>query len=480
MVTARTGGPAKGGGVLQQQVLGDVETDRAGGPVKGESFLQQQALAGVRRDTQGKAPGARSGVSHDKRVLLTKEDNDAVNDPDLFEDDTARHRHPGPISTHSDAEGFQGKDNRTERGENTLAVPSETFKVKAGETQLERIPVSRSDGERFQDKPRLFAPPHGSVSSSSHMEKTPNDHLNPHAINTQYRGEPHEDDLSYSSSSTDKSSVSRSQFLPSTIPKDSGSNTADGKDSRVVRPSSISQTPHLSEMVDNNSSPHRLNSPLPEAAASAFSPARTKNNPSSSSSSGSSSSSAMWSVNRPRLDDNHPPALPSADQTMLDNPHRLMSSETSLTREAHSDASSSSADNSHNPGSFPSRVTADNSHNPGSFPSRITADNGHNPGSFGSAGTADVLAENRAETPAPHTIRNHPPNPPDHGNGQLASSSSGRSSVPGGGAWGVMGRQAEGVGSRLKKDGFLDHAYNVTASDLLPVDRQVPDTRPPG
>ncbi|KAK7500755.1 hypothetical protein BaRGS_00007999 [Batillaria attramentaria] len=36
------------------------------------------------------------------------------------------------------------------------------------------------------------------------------------------------------------------------------------------------------------------------------------------------------------------------------------------------------------------------------------------------------------------------------------------------------------VGTRLKQDGFLEHAYNVTASDLLPLDRDVPDTRPPG
>ena len=36
------------------------------------------------------------------------------------------------------------------------------------------------------------------------------------------------------------------------------------------------------------------------------------------------------------------------------------------------------------------------------------------------------------------------------------------------------------VGTRLKMDGFLLYAYNVTASDALPLDREVPDTRPEG
>ena len=36
------------------------------------------------------------------------------------------------------------------------------------------------------------------------------------------------------------------------------------------------------------------------------------------------------------------------------------------------------------------------------------------------------------------------------------------------------------VGTRLKTDGFLLYAYNVTASDALPLDREVPDTRPEG
>ena len=36
------------------------------------------------------------------------------------------------------------------------------------------------------------------------------------------------------------------------------------------------------------------------------------------------------------------------------------------------------------------------------------------------------------------------------------------------------------VGTRLKADGFLLYAYNVTASDALPMDREVPDTRPEG
>lgn len=36
------------------------------------------------------------------------------------------------------------------------------------------------------------------------------------------------------------------------------------------------------------------------------------------------------------------------------------------------------------------------------------------------------------------------------------------------------------IGTRLKQDGFFLHAYNVTASDALPLDRVVPDTRPTG
>ena len=37
-----------------------------------------------------------------------------------------------------------------------------------------------------------------------------------------------------------------------------------------------------------------------------------------------------------------------------------------------------------------------------------------------------------------------------------------------------------GGASRLKADGFVLHAFNVTASDALPMDRQVPDVRPDG
>ncbi|XP_076439423.1 uncharacterized protein LOC143278877 [Babylonia areolata] len=456
------------------------------------------------RDTVGRAPLARSLalVGPDQRMLLTKEDsvNDANNSPAFFGDDTAQqgqHQH-GYQVTHANADSFYVKEKQDVSLESMYSSPVLSFKDKERETQLERIPVSGTGYEDAVDGQQHTARPHPVVAPSL-RDTTRVSHVMPssrHTTDTQHVGNPPSHDPSDSAPSTINGGVNRFHV------NDQASSSSFVRRREVViktlihddnhfveKQSVLTPLEHLSQSW--NTAAHRPSHSSFTQAASSSSPHRTTD-----------SEGAVFSA-----------SLQNPDTHVLSPASRVTavshkaSSPPPLTRDSHSAASSAShrtaddqdaassashrtADNQ-DAASSASHRTADNQ-DAASSASHRTADN-QDAASSASHRTADNqdaassashrTADGQVAASAQHVSKEQPDTPHKARATQSPYRGGGSGS---GGVWrrgGVRGERRGDVvevGSRLKRDGFLEHAYNVTASDLLPMDRAVPDTRPDG